>query len=130
MASPSPSLNQLGDLDRSSFVSLLAKLINESEHVQNNPPELVPREDLVACHVLEALLPLSTSTGGGPLVVRHINYTEGRGNVIVEYPGSVPGRVVSFVGMHMDVVTADPTDWVLIFSFIFLLLFIILSFFT
>ena len=128
MAASSPSsLNQLGDLDRSSFVSLLAKLINVSEHVQNNPPELVPREDLVACHVLEALLPLSTSTGGGPLVVRHINYTEGRGNVIVEYPGSVPGRVVSFVGMHMDVVTADPTDWVLIFSFIFL---IILFFFT
>lgn len=120
MASSSPSsLNQLvGDLERSSFVSLLAKLINESQHVQNNPPELVPREDLVACHVLEALLPLSTSTGGGPLVVRHINYTEGRGNIIVEYPGSVPGRVVSFVGMHMDVVTANPTDWVLILSVI------------
>jgi acetylornithine deacetylase len=116
MAAASPSsLNQLmADLDRSSFVPLLAKLINESKHVQNNPPELVPREDLVARHVLDALLPLSTSTGGGPLVVRHINYIEGRGNVIVEYPGSVPDRVVSFVGMHMDVVTADLTDWVLI----------------
>lgn len=73
----------------------------------------------MARHVLDALLPLSASTGGGPLVVRHINCTEGRGNVIVEYPGSVPGRVVSFVGMHMDVVTANPTDWVLFFSLCF-----------
>lgn len=111
MASSSSLKQQLGDLDRASYVSLLAKLINESKHVQNDPPALVPQEDLVANHVLSALLPLSTSTGGGPLLVRHVHPVEGRGNVIVEYPGSVPGRVVSFVGMHMDVVTADPACW-------------------
>ncbi|CDY44513.1 BnaC01g10360D [Brassica napus] len=35
----------------------------------------------------------------------------GRGNLIVEYPGSVPGKILSFVGMHMDVVTANPDEW-------------------
>ncbi|KAJ3680660.1 hypothetical protein LUZ60_016938 [Juncus effusus] len=100
----------LGELDRASFVPLLSNLINESERLQNNPPELIPQEDLAARHVLAALLPLSTSNGG-PLIVNHVRYAEGRGNVIVEYPGTEAGRVVSFVGMHMDVVTADPKDW-------------------
>lgn len=102
----------LGDLDKDSFVSLLSKLIGEAKYVQNNPPELIPEEDRVVKHVLDALLPYSTTTGGGPLVVNHVTYHPGRGNVIVEYPGTVPGKILSFVGCHMDVVTADPDDWV------------------
>ncbi|XP_008786311.1 acetylornithine deacetylase [Phoenix dactylifera] len=101
----------LGDLDRDSYVSLLAKIVGEARHVQNNPPDLIPKEDRVARHVLDALLPLSTSTGGGPLIVSHVVYAEGRGNVIVEYPGSAPGKILSFVGCHMDVVSANPNDW-------------------
>ncbi|KAK1273950.1 hypothetical protein QJS04_geneDACA012123 [Acorus gramineus] len=102
----------IGQLNRESYVSLLGKLIGEAKFVQNNPPELVPEEDRVARHVLDVLLPHSTSTGGGPLIVRHVSYVDGRGNVIVEYPGTVDGRIVSFVGCHMDVVTANPLDWV------------------
>lgn len=49
---------------------------------------------------------------GGPLLVRHVSYAEGRGNIIVEYPGREEGKVVSFVGCHLDVVTANPQDWV------------------
>lgn len=101
----------LGELDRDSYVSLLAKIVGEARHVQNNPPDLLPKEDRVARHVLDALLPLSTTTGGGPLIVSHVAYVEGRGNVIVEYPGSAPDKILSFVGCHMDVVTANPTDW-------------------
>lgn len=101
----------LGDLDKDSFVSLLSKLIGEAKYVQNNPPELIPEEDRVVKHVLDALLPYSTTTGGGPLVVNHVTYHPGRGNVIVEYPGTVPGKILSFVGCHMDVVTANPDDW-------------------
>ncbi|RWR86724.1 acetylornithine deacetylase [Cinnamomum micranthum f. kanehirae] len=101
----------LGELERDSFVSLLSKIIGEAKHVQNNPPDLIPKEDRVARHVLDALLPLATSTGGGPLVVNHVTYVEGRGNIIVEYPGTVPGKILSFVGCHMDVVTANPQDW-------------------
>ncbi|KAH7687357.1 Peptidase M20 protein [Dioscorea alata] len=108
----SSSLKDLvGPLDRGSYVSLLSKIIGEARHVQNNPPELVPKEDRVARHVLDVLLPLSTSTGGGPLIISHVSYSDGRGNIIAEYPGSDPHRILSFVGCHMDVITADPSDW-------------------
>ncbi|WCJ20637.1 Peptidase M20/M25/M40 family protein [Euphorbia peplus] len=103
--------SSLGDLNKESYVSLLKKIIGESKYVQNNPPELIPEEDRVVKHVLDSLLPLSTSSGGGPLIVNHVSYFPKRGNLIVEYPGTQPGKIVSFVGMHMDVVTANPNDW-------------------
>nr|CAB3447566.1 unnamed protein product [Digitaria exilis] len=115
MASPAPApaplKDAVGELDRDGFIALLSKLIGESARLQNDPPTHMPQEDLVAEHVVDALRPVSTDTGGGPLVVRKVSYAEGRSNVIVEYPGTVPGRVVSFVGMHMDVVPANPNEW-------------------
>ncbi|KAL6911756.1 hypothetical protein ACP4OV_000561 [Aristida adscensionis] len=112
MGSPAPQLRDaVGGLERDPFVALLSKLIGESARLQNDPPCHVPREDLVAQHVVDALRPVSTDTGGGPLVVRKVSYADGRSNVIAEYPGTVPGRVVSFVGMHMDVVPANPSEW-------------------
>ncbi|CAB4279219.1 unnamed protein product [Prunus armeniaca] len=111
MASSTDLKKILGDLNKDSFISLLSKLIGESKYLQNNPPELIPQEDRVVKHVLDSLLPLSTTTGGGPLVINHVTYFPGRGNVIVEYPGTVPGKILSFVGCHMDVVTANPNDW-------------------
>ncbi|KAI3997896.1 hypothetical protein MKX01_036798 [Papaver californicum] len=107
----SSSKGLTGTLNKENFVSLLKKLIGESKYVQNNPPELVPEENRIAKHVLDTLLPYSTTTKGGPLVINHVSYTPGRGNVIVEYPGTVPGKIVSFVGCHMDVVTANPDEW-------------------
>ncbi|KAG2660750.1 hypothetical protein PVAP13_1KG441200 [Panicum virgatum] len=107
MASPALK-DAVGGLDRDGFVALLSKLIGESARLQNDPPVHRPEEDLVAQHVVDALRPVSTETGGGPLVVRKVSYAEGRSNVIVEYPGTVPGRIVSFVGMHMDVVPVKP----------------------
>ncbi|KAK9120733.1 hypothetical protein Syun_018350 [Stephania yunnanensis] len=103
----------LGDLNRESFITLLSKLIGESKFVQNNPPELTPEEDRVGNHVLDVLQPYSTSNGGGgPLIINHVSYVKGRGNIIVEYPGSDDkGKILSFVGCHMDVVTANPDDW-------------------
>lgn len=38
----------------------------------------------------------------------------------MEYPGTVPGKVLSFVGCHMDVVTANPDDWVCFYTLCFL----------
>ncbi|KAG2249440.1 hypothetical protein Bca52824_089068 [Brassica carinata] len=104
-------MESVGSLNKDSFVSLLSKLIGESKFVQNNPPELIPQEDRIVNHVLDSLRPYSTETGGGPLVINHVAYHSGRGNLIVEYPGSVPGKILSFVGMHMDVVTANPDEW-------------------
>ncbi|CAK7356158.1 unnamed protein product [Dovyalis caffra] len=100
----------LGDLNKDSFVNLLTNLIGESKYVQNNPPELIPEEDRIVKHVLNSLLPYST-TRGGPLIVNHVSYFPHRGNLIVEYPGTEQGKILSFVGMHMDVVTANPNDW-------------------
>ncbi|KAK4422943.1 Acetylornithine deacetylase [Sesamum alatum] len=101
----------LGDLNKDAFVTLLSKLIGESKFVQNNPPELIPEEDRIVRHVLDVLRPFSTATGGGPLVINHVAYKPNRGNLIVEYPGTQPGKILSFVGMHMDVVTAIPSEW-------------------
>ncbi|PIA39928.1 hypothetical protein AQUCO_02600401v1 [Aquilegia coerulea] len=111
MGSSSSLKEIIGDLNRDSFVPLLSKLIGESKFLQNNPPELIPEENRVAKHVLDVLLPYSTTSNGGPLIINHVTYIQGRGNLIVEYPGTVPGKIVSFVGMHMDVVTANPQDW-------------------
>lgn len=53
-----------------------------------------------ARHVLEVLEPLSVDHDG-PLIVRHISFVEGRGNIIVEYPGEPGGGCISFVGAHL-----------------------------
>ncbi|OMO77279.1 Peptidase M20 [Corchorus capsularis] len=100
----------VGSLNKDSFLSLLTKVIGESKYLQNNPPELIPEEDRVVKHVKDCLLPYSTEAGG-PLIIKHVTYFPGRGNLIVEYPGTQPGKILSFVGMHMDVVTANPNDW-------------------
>ena len=102
----------LGDLNKDSFVTLLKKLIGEAKYVQNNPPDLIPEEDRIVNHVLEILNPYSTDNGGA-LIINHVSYTPNRGNLIVEYPGTDPKKVVSFVGMHMDVVPANPDQWVI-----------------
>uniref|UniRef100_A0A6V7QVT8 Peptidase M20 dimerisation domain-containing protein n=1 Tax=Ananas comosus var. bracteatus TaxID=296719 RepID=A0A6V7QVT8_ANACO len=105
----------IGDLDRDSYVALLSKLIGESKCVQNNPPDYVPKENLVASHVLDVLLPLSTTQnnggGGGPLVVKHITNPITR-TAATSSPSTRDGDgAVSFVGMHMDVVPANPDQW-------------------
>jgi hypothetical protein len=44
-------------LNEGRFLALLEKLINESEHLQNNPATgHIPREDLVGDHVLAGSL--------------------------------------------------------------------------
>lgn len=68
------------------FLDLLGKLIGESEHLQDNPPDLVPREDAASDHVIAALAPYSTEAGG-PIKVERVSFEEGRGNIILTYPG-------------------------------------------
>jgi acetylornithine deacetylase len=44
--------------------------------------------------------------------VRHVSYVEGRGNILVTYPGSdASAGTLGFVGMHLDVVPANPDTW-------------------
>jgi acetylornithine deacetylase len=76
-------LNSL-QMNEERFLALLDKVIGESEFVQNNPPSLIPQEDRVCKHVLDVLRPY-TKENGGPLIVEHVTYVEGRGNVCVHY---------------------------------------------
>lgn len=94
------------------FMGLLEKLIGESKRLQNNPAQgLVPQEDLACAHILEVLRP-HTKENGGPLEISKINFVEGRGNLIIKYPGKAGStKICSFVGSHMDVVPASPEGW-------------------
>lgn len=96
------------------FLSLLEKLIGVTEFLQNSPAQgLNPQEDLASNFVLEALEPYRKENGG-VLEIQRIVFVEGRGNVIIKYPATNPtpnGKVVSFVGSHLDVVPATPATW-------------------
>jgi acetylornithine deacetylase len=95
--------------DAERFVSVLRDLVAHSERLQNNPPELVPRESLAGDVVLRELEPWST-TQGGPLEIEEVAYVAGRSNVMVRYPGR-GAKTVAFVGAHLDVVPANPDEW-------------------
>jgi acetylornithine deacetylase len=106
------------ELDSESFIALLGKLIGETRHLQNQPPQYIPREDNASRHIIETLAPYSKDASPpGPLSVRHVSFVEGRGNLIIEYqhPDAVAAGqskdVVSFVGSHLDVVFANPDNW-------------------
>lgn len=98
------------ELDEDKFVDLLGKLIGETKYLQNNAPSQVPIEDRAARHVLAVLEPYSMENGG-PLSIRHVSFVEGRGNIIAEYAGEPGAGVISFVGCHLDVVSANADSW-------------------
>jgi len=58
--------------------------------------------------ILSCSLPpsLPPSNQGGPLVVERIEFTPGRSNLIVKYPGT-GDATCAFVGSHMDVVRRE-----------------------
>jgi acetylornithine deacetylase len=92
------------------FLDLLENLMGESIYLQNNPAQnLNPQESRACAHILSLLAPYRKENGG-VLEVKHIEFVEGRGNLIIKYPGTTD-RVVSFVGSHMDVVPADAKSW-------------------
>ena len=97
-------------MDTARYTALLSSLVGEAERLQNNPAQnLYPQEDEASKHVLAALAP-HTVEQGGPLRVERVSFIEGRGNVIITYPGEGEGSV-AFVGAHMDVVPANPENW-------------------
>ena len=71
--------------DEPAFLELLGKLVGEAQHLQNGLA-LDATEDRAGRHVLDALAPFAEEAGG-PLLVRHISYLPGRGNIVVTYPG-------------------------------------------
>jgi acetylornithine deacetylase len=97
------------EMNETRFLGLLENLISVSKNLQNCPAQgLIPREDLASDFVLAALEP-HTKKNGGPLEVERVTFVEGRGNVIIKYPGTTD-KVVSFIGSHLDVVPADASS--------------------
>lgn len=65
------------ELNEGRFMSLLEKLIGESEFLQNSPPQgLIPCEDKASNHVLAVLEPFM-SKNGGVLEVERVSFVEG-----------------------------------------------------
>lgn len=64
-------------LNEERFISLLEKLIGESEFLQNSPPQgLIPCEDKASNHLLDVLSPF-TVENGGVLIVKRVSFVEG-----------------------------------------------------
>jgi acetylornithine deacetylase len=64
-------------LNEERFMSLLEKLIGESEFLQNSPPQgLIPCEDKASNHVLDVLSPFMVQNGG-VLIVERVTFVEG-----------------------------------------------------
>src|SRR5262245_19324555 len=80
-----------------------------SERLQNFPAKdkPQPQEDLAGDVVLRELDPFVRN---GSLQIERVSYAEGRGNLILTYPGKT-SRTVAFVGAHLDVVPATPEEW-------------------
>lgn len=98
------------DIDKTHYVEVLKKLMDESKFLQNNPRlGIHPQEKRAAQVVIKELEAFSTKNGG-PLIVEELEYVPNRSNVKVTYPGSTPATV-SFVGSHFDVVPADAEQW-------------------
>lgn len=98
-------------MDEDRYVNLLTDLIGESVHLQNSPAQgLIPKEDLASDHVIKLLNPY-LKENGGVLEIERITYVEGRGNLVIRYPGTSPDKIISFIGSHLDVVPADPKGW-------------------
>eukprot|EP01041_Mallomonas_annulata_P000871 gene871-1695_t len=96
------------EMNEPRFLSLLGQLIGETKNLQNSPSQgFHPQEDLASNHVLKLLEPYTKPNG--PLEVERISFMEGRGNVIIKYPGTTD-KICSFIGSHLDVVSANPED--------------------
>ena len=91
------------------FLHVLSNMMAVSDKLQNSPSKdaPLPQEDLAGDIVLAELEPLVRA---GKLCVERVSYAEGRGNILITYPGKTK-RTVAFVGAHLDVVPADPAEW-------------------
>lgn len=91
------------------FLRILGNMMAVSERLQNFllKDKLPPQEDLAGDVVRRELEPLTQTSR---LQIERVSYAEGRGNLILTYPGKT-NRTIAFVGAHLDVVPADPAEW-------------------
>tara|TARA_A100001015_G_C14345842_1_gene464797 strand:- start:7 stop:330 length:324 start_codon:yes stop_codon:yes gene_type:complete len=81
-------------LDDDAFVSLLRSLIGHVKNLQNCPPEMIPKEELVADEILKVLSDVTNDNNSNNnneklLEVNKLTYVENRSNVIMKYPSQI-----------------------------------------
>jgi acetylornithine deacetylase len=84
-------------------------MLSHTEKLQNNPPVQIPEETLIVDIVLRVLDGL---TG---IQCEKVEYVKGRANLIIKYTNydidCTTDKSIGFVGSHMDVVPAEPSQW-------------------
>ncbi|KAM1048482.1 hypothetical protein ACFX1X_027920 [Malus domestica] len=70
---------------------------SESKYLQNDPPDIIPQEDRAVKHMLDSLLPISTTTGGGPLVINHEPTSSAEATSLVGVDALVKDGLVSML---------------------------------
>lgn len=92
-------------LNRSEYIDLLSKMIGLTEQLQNKPPQYLPNESLIATIVKGELADCPNVT------IDTVEYTANRPNLIIKYGSDSCEKSLGFIGSHMDVVPADPSEW-------------------
>lgn len=115
MASINMLRNAMPTMYRADYVTLLSKMIANTEKLQNDPPLLIPQEELVADIVMAELFNLPNIT------IKKIEHAKGRTNLIIKYENysdsdsddemKKPMKSIGFIGSHMDVVPASVAGW-------------------
>jgi acetylornithine deacetylase len=96
--------------DDQEYIALLDKLIRHSKQVQNNPEAgLVPKESLIADEIKTYLGELP----GLSITSYAYDKNNTRSNLIIRYKNSsqITNKQILFMGSHLDVVPADPKEW-------------------
>ncbi len=95
-------------LNRQKYIDLLSRMIACSKNLQNNPPELIPQEGLIADIVVDYL------EDSPHISIQRVEYVPGRANLVLtycaQYAALTSDRVMSFVG-SLDVFPANEKEW-------------------
>lgn len=104
---------RMTQLDTERFVTLLREMLSHTVNLQNDPEHgLVPQERLISDIIVREL------KNKPHIRIKKCEYVEGRPNLVIRYEnypddfkvGEKP-KTLALIGMHMDVVTADPKEW-------------------
>lgn len=109
MSSSDPVLPSDQGFTYKAYVDLLSRMIKHTKSLQNKPPTLIPQEALIADIVESELVDVKYVS------VKRVEYVQGRPNLVIKYENhpdsSSITKSLGFIGSHMDVVPANPSEW-------------------
>jgi acetylornithine deacetylase len=103
---------QTTSLDYEKYIKLLSEMISHTEKLQNNPPNLIPQEELIADIVTRELKDCPN------ISIKRFEYVQKRPNLVIKYENyqnedhnNINRKSMGFIGSHMDVVPAELSEW-------------------